>query len=53
MDKVKYLAHPVSKEVKKEWNAKGYRIIDARFDPNPESPEAEKPKRTRKTKAPE
>lgn len=46
MDKVKYLAHPVSKEVKKEWNAKGYKVVDAKFDPNPEQ---EKPKRKRKS----
>ncbi len=50
MNKVKYLAHPVSKEVVKDWNKKGYRVLDARFDPNPEP---EKPKRKRKTKAPE
>ncbi len=46
MDKVKYLAHPVSKEVKKEWNAKGYKVVDAKFNPNPEQ---EKPKRKRKS----
>jgi hypothetical protein len=49
MDKVKYLPHPCSAELKKEWNAKGYKVLDERF--NPESVEQEKPKRKRKTKA--
>ena len=48
MAKIKYLAHPVSKEVVREWNKEGYRVVDARFNPEPE---ADKPKRTRKTKA--
>lgn len=50
MDKIKYLAHPVSAEVKKEWNKKGYRVVDAKFDPNPKA--EDKPKRKpRKKKA--
>jgi len=52
MDKVKYLAHPVSTEVKKDWNKKGYKVLDAKFDPNPKA-EAEKPKQTRKSKKPD
>jgi len=47
MNKVKYLVHPVSKADKAEWNKKGYRVLDARFDPNPE---AEKPKKKAKAK---
>jgi hypothetical protein len=43
MDKVKYLPHPCSTETKKEWNAKGYRVLDERF--NPEPVEQDKPKR--------
>lgn len=48
MSKIKYLAHPVSKAEVKDWNKKGYRVVDARFNPEPEQ---EKPKRTRKNKA--
>jgi hypothetical protein len=48
MKKIKYLAHPVSKEVVKEWADKGYMILDSKFNPNPEA--EEKPKRTRKKK---
>jgi hypothetical protein len=50
MDKVKYLPHPCSIEIKKEWNAKGYRVLDERFKPA-DLVEEEKPKKTRKTKA--
>jgi hypothetical protein len=51
MAKIKYLAHPVSKSVKADWNKKGYQIIDARFMPETEEQEAEeKPKRKRKAK---
>ena len=50
MDKVKYLAHPVSTELKKEWNAKGYKVVDAKYDPSPKAEAEEKPKRTRKKK---
>jgi hypothetical protein len=46
MDKVKYLPHPCSTEIKKEWNAKGYRVVDERFNPDP----VEKAKPKRKTK---
>jgi hypothetical protein len=35
LTKVKYLPHPISYEDKKKWNAKGYRVIDDRFDPEP------------------
>lgn len=41
MDKVKYLPHPCSTAEKKEWNAKGYKVLDAKFAPV----EQEKPKR--------
>lgn len=44
LDKIAYEAHPVTPERKRELNAKGYRIVDARFrlvgDPEPE-PEAD------------
>jgi len=49
MDKVKYLPHPCSTETKKEWNAKGYRVLDERF--NPEPVEQYKPKRKQKKAA--
>lgn len=42
-EKIKYLPHPVEPEVKKEWREKGYKIIDAIFEPKPEK--AEKPKK--------
>lgn len=42
--KIIYEPHPVSPERKAELRKQGYKIIDARFDPNPK-PE---PKRTRK-----
>jgi hypothetical protein len=48
MSKIKYLAHPVSIEVKKKWNAKGYKVVDSKFDPNPEQ---EKPKPKRESKS--
>lgn len=47
MEKVKYLPHPCSTELKKEWNAKGYRVLDERFKPA-EAEEVEQPKKTRK-----
>ena len=39
-EKIAYEKHPVSPERKAELRAKGYKIIDARFDPDPkpESP---------------
>lgn len=45
MNKIKYLVHPVSKADKAEWTSKGYRIIDARFEP-----EQDKPKKAKKKK---
>ncbi len=34
-DKIIYEPHPVSPERKTELRAKGFKIIDARFDPKP------------------
>lgn len=45
-EKIKYLPHPVAPEVKKEWREKGYKIIDAVFEPKSEK--AEKPKKDEK-----
>lgn len=45
-EKIKYLEHPVTPEVKKEWREKGYKIIDAVFEPK--SDKAEKPKKDEK-----
>lgn len=40
-----YLPMPVSFEVKREWNAKGYRVVDAAFAPEGyKVPDEEKPK---------
>ena len=47
MDKIKYLPHPCSTADKTEWNKKGYKIVDIKFQPV----EQEKPKPKRKTKA--
>lgn len=41
-EKIKYLPHPVDAETKQEWREKGYKIIDAVFEPKSEK--AEKPK---------
>ncbi len=44
---IKYLDHPCSTADKKEWNKKGYRVVDSKFAPV----EQEKAKRkTRKKK---
>ena len=43
---IKYLDHPCPTAEKKEWNKKGYRVIDSKFAPV----EQEKPKPKRKPK---
>tara|TARA_R110000851_G_scaffold19083_4_gene59181 strand:- start:785 stop:937 length:153 start_codon:yes stop_codon:yes gene_type:complete len=43
---IKYLDHPCSTADKKEWNAKGFKIVDSRFAPVGQ----EKPKVKRKQK---
>tara|TARA_R110000824_G_scaffold296742_1_gene485009 strand:- start:54 stop:224 length:171 start_codon:yes stop_codon:yes gene_type:complete len=54
---IKYLPHPCSTAEKKEWNKKGFRVLDSRFAPvEPKKPQAavepEKPKaETKKPKA--
>ena len=45
--KVIYEPHPVSTERKAELRAQGYKIIDAKFDPNPKD-DTPKPRRVRK-----
>jgi len=47
MTKTIYEVHPVAPERKAELRAHGYKILDARFDPNPKP--AEPQKRSRKT----
>lgn len=51
LDKIAYEPHPVSPERKRELNAQGYQVIDARFAP-PEAakPEPEAPKPRRRAK---
>jgi len=49
MDKIKYFPHPCSTADKKEWNAKGYKIVDSKFAPV-EQEEKPKPKRKPKKK---
>ena len=48
---IKYVDHPCSTADKKEWNKKGYRVIDSRFAPVEQ--EKPKPKRKPKSKASE
>ncbi len=44
--KIKYEPHPVSPERKAELRGQGFKIIDARFDPNPKSEDdTDKPKK--------
>ena len=50
MDKIKYLPHPCSTADKTEWNKKGYKVVDIKFQPVEEQ---EKPKRKTKAKAKE
>lgn len=51
-----YLPMPVSFEVKREWNKKGFRVVDAQFaptdyvTPNAEQEEKPAPKRGRAKK---
>lgn len=45
--KIAYERHPVTKERKKELREKGFKIIDARFDPNRSDDDAAKPLPTR------
>lgn len=42
MDKIKYLPHLCSTADKKEWNSKGYKVVDSKFAPVEQE---EKPKR--------
>jgi hypothetical protein len=47
LDKVVYLPMPISVEEKREWNAKGYAVLDEVYKPadHPDEPTEEKPKR--------
>lgn len=46
--KIKYVKHPVSPEEKRKLIQEGYKIIDARFDPNPVKSEPVKPAKSKK-----
>ena len=48
--KIKYVKMPVSIEEKKEFNKRGFKVIDAKFDPSPVQEEKPKPKRKPKAK---
>ncbi len=41
---IKYIEHPCSTEQKKEWNAKGYKVIDSKFAPVEQEAPKRKPK---------
>ncbi len=43
--KIKYEPHPVSSERKAELRAQGFKIVDARFDPNPKPQAQDEPKK--------
>jgi hypothetical protein len=47
---IKYVEMPISIEEKREFNKQGFRIIDAKFDPSPNTIEEEKPKRKPRAK---
>lgn len=47
-EKIVYEPHPVTPERKAELRAKGFKIIDARFDPNPKPEKPEKPEKPSK-----
>jgi len=49
MDKVVYLPMPVSFEEKREWNKKGFQVVDELYKPadEPEPADEPKPKRGR------
>ena len=42
---IKYIDHPCSTATKKEWNKKGYRVVDSRFAPVVAEPEVKKKSR--------
>ena len=46
---IKYVKMPISIEEKKEFNKQGFRVVDAKFDPEPVAV-AEKPKRKTRAK---
>lgn len=51
MKPVKYVKHPVSKEQKAKLIADGFKILDARFEPEKPKPKAKaKPKKKAKAK---
>jgi len=45
---IKYLDHPCSTSDKKEWNAKGFKIVDSKFAPVEQPVEKAKFKRKKK-----
>lgn len=50
-EKIIYEPHPVTPERKKELRQQGYKIIDARFNPNPEPAKPVKSELTEEEKA--
>ena len=44
---IKYLKHPCSTAEKKEWNAKGFKVVDSKYAPV----EQEKPKAKTRAKS--
>lgn len=45
-----YLPMPVSFDVKREWNAKGYKVVDAQFMPDGYENPTDEPKQESKPK---
>jgi len=46
--KIAYEVHPVTPERKKELRAQGFKIMDARFDPNPKEAKKAEAKEVKK-----
>tara|TARA_B100000686_G_C16738759_1_gene945272 strand:+ start:144 stop:308 length:165 start_codon:yes stop_codon:yes gene_type:complete len=49
-DKIKYVEHPVTAEEKAKLRKEGYKILDARFDPNRDEKKADKKADSKKDK---
>lgn len=45
---IKYLDHPCSTAEKKEWNAKGFKVVDSKFAPVEQEKVKTKPKHKKK-----
>lgn len=44
LEKIKYVEMPISREEKRALNKKGFKVVDAKFDPDPKPKRKPKPK---------